>query len=157
MIDFTSLDTQRTRRGSPIDVFAAVSSAEPRALSALDMPAVRDPFPVLSVSGDWFAWSQVNGQYSYCDSSDNYPISDMRWAIASTGSAHHYWHIGSNGYGTFLRVETGFKLLYIARPKSGSFEDFATVSIFTEKYVMYEANDDLWDTEVVVLEPGDVL
>ncbi|KAG6894145.1 hypothetical protein C0995_014928, partial [Termitomyces sp. Mi166 len=81
----------------------------------------------------------------------------MRWALASTGSAHHYWHIDANGFGTFVRVESGLKLWYLAHPKSGSFEDFATVEIFTDGYTLHKSNKSLWDVELVVLEPRDIL
>ncbi|KAG6873008.1 hypothetical protein C0995_003969 [Termitomyces sp. Mi166 len=143
-------DTIRTRKGSLVDLFAAASSTLSKALSALNLPAKHDPFPELPISGEWFAWDEVTGQSSYCDSSELYPLRDMRWALASTGSAHHYWHIDANGFGTFVRVETGLKLWFLARPKSGSFEDFATVEIFTDKFLLYESNSDLWDVELVV-------
>lgn len=134
-----------------------MSATSPKALSALNLPGTRDPFPVLPFSSEWFAWTEVNGCSSYCSYSDQYPLSDMRWALASTGSAHHYWHIDSNGFGTFIKVETGIKLWLIARPKSQNFEEFATVDIFTSRYVLHESNYDIWDVELIVLEPGDVL
>ncbi|KAG6892285.1 hypothetical protein C0995_004530, partial [Termitomyces sp. Mi166 len=157
MLDFMVLDTQRTHKDSLMDLFDAASAKPPRALSALNLPASCDPFPELPISGEWFTWNEVNGHLSYCSLSELYPLHDMHWALASTGSAHHYWHIDVNGFGTFVRVESGLKLWYLARPKSGSFEDFATVEISTDGYTLQESNESLWDVELVVLKPRDIL
>ncbi|KAG6879470.1 hypothetical protein C0992_002356 [Termitomyces sp. T32_za158] len=154
--DFAFFSENRTRRGSPVDLFRALDVVPPRSISALNLPASDDEFPKLPFASEKFAWSEVRGR-SYCDANEQYPVSDMRWALASTGSSHHYWHIDSNGLGTFVKVETGTKFWYIARPKSGDFTEFRDFSIYANDFDFTNANYDRWDVELIVFGPGSTL
>ncbi|KAG6875104.1 hypothetical protein C0993_010851 [Termitomyces sp. T159_Od127] len=81
----------------------------------------------------------------------------MRWGLASTGSTHHYWHIDANGFGTFVHVETGVKLWFIATPKNGNYADFATWELYVNDFALRKPNEDKWNMELIVLEPGSML
>ncbi|KAF8059874.1 hypothetical protein FPV67DRAFT_1425004, partial [Lyophyllum atratum] len=87
---------------------------------------------------------------------DLYPIPHLRWGIASTGSAFHYWHYDANGFMTFVKLKCGRKLWYIAVPKDGDFTIFMKPDVMT-KFELDEANHDLWDVYVMVLHPGTTL
>ncbi|KAF8069143.1 hypothetical protein FPV67DRAFT_1401550, partial [Lyophyllum atratum] len=89
-------------------------------------------------------------------STDLYPVPDMRWAIASTGSAYHFWHYDADGLMTFIKVLTGIKFWYIAVPKNGDFSIFMQPDIMT-KMELDESNRELWDVYVLVLHPGTTL
>ncbi|KAG6843945.1 hypothetical protein H0H87_011481 [Tephrocybe sp. NHM501043] len=153
--DFTVEKGPRTRRGTIMDLLSAATLDSPKAVSALHMPAPYDLYPRLPFSSDWFVWVKVQGK-AYCRASELYPVPDMRWAIASTGSAHHFWHVDANRLGTFLRVETGVKLWFIAVPKHGDFRLFMRPDVMTS-FELDESNEDLWDVYVIVLSAGDFL
>ncbi|KAG6895341.1 hypothetical protein C0995_012819 [Termitomyces sp. Mi166 len=110
----------RTQRGRPIDLLHSLSERQPTALSALDLPASQDSFVGLPFASDVKAWRRAQG-HAFCKSDAHYPVSHMRWGLAATYASHHYWHMDSDGLGTFVKVETGIKIWYIATPKSGNF------------------------------------
>ncbi|KAG6904847.1 hypothetical protein DXG01_006753 [Tephrocybe rancida] len=151
--DFTIKSGARTRKGTIMDLLAASAMNPPVALSALHIPSAYDMFPKLRFASDWFAWVKVQGK-AYCRATEFYPVPEMHWAIVSTGSAHHYWHYDANGLGTFLRVDTGVKLWFIAVPKNGDFRTFMRPDVMTS-FELDESNIDLWDVHVNVLFAGD--
>ncbi|KAG6915055.1 hypothetical protein DXG01_013684 [Tephrocybe rancida] len=151
--DFTIKSGARTRKGTIMDLLAVSAMNPPVALSALHIPSAYDMFPKLRFASDWFAWVKVQGK-AYCHVTEFYPVPEMRWAIASTGSAHHYWHYDANGLGMFLRVDTGIKLWFIAVPKNGDFRMFMQPDVMTS-FELNESNIDLWDVRVNVLFAGD--
>ncbi|KAG6883923.1 hypothetical protein C0993_002815 [Termitomyces sp. T159_Od127] len=128
----------------------------PRSINALNLPASYNEFPRFPLSSDKFAWGEVRGR-SYCDWAEQYPVSDMRWGLACTGSSHHYWHLDANGLATFVRVETGIKFWYIAIPKSGEFSEFGDFEIFENDFDLSSVNSDRWDIEIIVFGPGSTL
>ncbi|KAG6825256.1 hypothetical protein H0H92_004277, partial [Tricholoma furcatifolium] len=146
--DFTFSDVERPRRGRPQHLL----DHQDRMLSALNLPAVVDEFERFPVFSDQKAWLHAAGR-PYCSEKEPYPVPDMRWYLASTGSFHE-WHVDSNGLATFVFPMSGIKLWYIGTPKSRSFSDFRRVELFTNGYENYLPNSDLWDVEVVVLSPG---
>ncbi|KAG6913904.1 hypothetical protein DXG01_003619 [Tephrocybe rancida] len=153
--DFTVTEGVRTRKGTIMDLLAASAMKPPVAISALHIPSAYDMFTKLRFASDWFVWLKVQGK-AYCRATELYPVPEMRWAIASTGSAHHFWHFDANGLGTFLRVETGVKLWFIAVPKNGDFQMFMRPDVMTS-FELDESNEDLWDVHVAALFSGDFL
>ncbi|GLB45307.1 hypothetical protein LshimejAT787_2100670 [Lyophyllum shimeji] len=153
--DFSIVNGPRTRKGTVLDLLKASRLPNPPALSALHLPSAYDMYPNLPFSSDWAVWRQVQGE-AYCRYTELYPVPHMRWAIASTGSANHFWHFDANGLLTFLRVETGIKFWYIAVPKDGDFRVFMQPEVMT-KFELDESNEDLWDVYVIVLHPGTLL
>ncbi|KAF8060758.1 hypothetical protein FPV67DRAFT_1673601 [Lyophyllum atratum] len=153
--DFSVPDGPTYRKGSVLDLLEASRLPNPPALSALHLPSAYDMYPNLPFSSDWAVWQQVQGE-AYCRFTDLYPIPHLRWGIASTGSAYHYWHYDANGLMTFIKLKCGRKLWYIAVPKDGDFTIFMQPDIMT-KFELNESNQDLWDVYVVVLHPGTTL
>ncbi|KAG6810630.1 hypothetical protein H0H92_011064 [Tricholoma furcatifolium] len=146
--DFMFSGTERPRSGRPQHLL----DHQDRMLSALNLPAVVDEFERFPVFSDQKAWLHAAG-HSYCSEKEPYPVPDMRWYLASTGSFHE-WHVDANGLATFVFPMSGPKLWYIGTPKSRNFSDFRRVDLFTNGYDNYSANLDLWDVEVMVLTPG---
>ncbi|KAF8067962.1 hypothetical protein FPV67DRAFT_1449541 [Lyophyllum atratum] len=153
--DFSVPDGPTYRKGTVLDLLEASRLPNPPALSALNLPSAYDLYPKLPFSSDWAVWQQVQGE-AYCRSTDLYPIPDLRWSIASTGSAYHFWHVDANGLVTFVKLECGKKLWYIAVPKDGDFTTFMQPDLLT-KIELDESNQDLWDVYVIVLHPGTTL
>ena len=143
-------------RGRPINLCHSLALTRPKALSALHLPSASETFPFPPFSSDKVAWKEVQG-WAYCQSWESYPVSDMRWALAATGSTHHYWHVDSNGLGTFLRVEAGVKLWFIATPLTGNFDNFLSIDLFMSGFDLDKTNEELWNVEVVVLKAGSFL
>ncbi|KAG6849652.1 hypothetical protein H0H93_006573, partial [Arthromyces matolae] len=146
----------KLRKGTVNDMFASMESEFPRALNALYFPAFRDEFPVPAYASDYAAWIQSRGR-AYCDSNVPYPLGDMRWYIASTGGTLHYWHTDANGYGTFIFVIAGVKLWFIAIPKDGNFDSFASAGLYTKDFDIHNPHSDRWTIKLIVLGPGDML
>ncbi|KAG6914699.1 hypothetical protein DXG01_015857 [Tephrocybe rancida] len=145
----------RTCKGTARDLLEATKLNPPRAVSALHLLLPYDFFPCLPFATDWALWMQVQGK-AYCRSWDLYPVPEMRWAIASTACAHHFWHFDANGLGTFLKVETGYKFWYIAIPRNGDFTEFMKPEIML-KLELDKTNEALFDVYLLVLPPGSML
>ena len=154
--EFTILGPEKLRTGTLLDLFDAMRADPPKALNCLYLPDSHNAFPNLPYSTDTVAWRRTR-RHTYCGDDRLFPVPDMRWALASTGATTHYWHVDSDGFGTFLQVVTGCKIWYVATPKSGSFDDFADVSLFTSEYDISAANDDRWNIARLVLVPGTTL
>jgi hypothetical protein len=92
------------------------------------------------------------------------PTADIRWGIAATTGAVHWWHIDSDGFGTYIDVQTGMKWWIVAKPKErisfqGSyqydFSEFGSINLFTQSgYELEKPNTFMWDLEAVALTPG---
>ncbi|KAG6882918.1 hypothetical protein C0993_008660 [Termitomyces sp. T159_Od127] len=154
--DFTIDSKKRTRRGRPIDSCWSLASTSLKALSTPHLPNASETFLFPPFSSDKVAWKEVQGR-AYCRSWESYPISDMRWELAATGSTHRYWHINCNGLGTFLRVEAGVKLWFIATPLKGNFDEFSSIDLFTPGFDLDKTNEELWNVEAVLLKAGSFL
>ncbi|KAG6915603.1 hypothetical protein DXG01_010806 [Tephrocybe rancida] len=142
----------RTRKGTPLDLLHTLEQKYPKALSGLSFPLIRDPFPPQKFSSDDYAWSSAQGS-SFCKSRKPYPVTEMRWGLASTGGTYHHFHIDADGYGTFMVVDHGYKLWFLASPKSRDFGEFASIDLYTGSYKKDDPNCDLWDVELLVLGP----
>ncbi|KAG6859837.1 hypothetical protein C0995_003162 [Termitomyces sp. Mi166 len=128
-------------------------SSWPKSVNALDIPLLEDPFPPQPFSSDRSACNTMKYLHGF-DKSANIPLSDTQWALVSTGDTLHPFHIDANGYGTVIQVDTGTKLWFVAESKNGrSLEDFAFKDLF-HLFDPDSLNDDLWDLELIVLEPG---
>ena len=88
----------------------------------------------------------------------------MRWGIAATAGAVHWWHINSDGFGTYIDVKTGMKWWIVVKPKKCisfrgfyqyDFSEFGSIDLFTRAdYEVEEPNTPMWDLEAVMLTPG---
>ncbi|KAF8873088.1 hypothetical protein BD779DRAFT_1679429 [Infundibulicybe gibba] len=92
-----------------------------------------------------------------CGANKPLPAEDIRWGLAATSGASHWFHIDSDGFGTYIDVQTGGKLWIIARPKidGGSRADFARVDILLPpNFDISDPCTAQWDLEAVFLTPG---
>ncbi|KAG6905081.1 hypothetical protein DXG01_005226 [Tephrocybe rancida] len=147
-------ETLRQKKGYPLDlVFASQSNPPTKSLNCLDFPLGKDFFdPVPPFASEDIAWYEVAG-LPFCRPSDHFPTEDVRWGIAGTKGAFHKFHVDTDGYMTFIQVETGYKLWFIVTPKPGrSFEDFADINLHLRLYDNHHKIDtEKYDIEVVVL------
>jgi hypothetical protein len=112
-------------------------------------------------SSDSTAWRATKGRGGSTDG-DFPPLADIRWGLAATKGAIHWWHIDSDGFATFIDVITGYKWWIVARERdsyvaSGQKDAtprFGNVNLFLDSYQLEEPNDDLWNIEAILLEPG---
>jgi hypothetical protein len=116
------------------------------------MPPGLRPEQHFPFSSDFFAWLRTLGN-PFCYGP--YPVSDVRWGLVAFNGALHYFHVDSDGFGTWVEVKYGLKLWVIARPKSGGAPSFTEIDAFLSSIgVGRSPNCELWDLECVVLEPG---
>lgn len=91
---------------------------------------------------------------------DQYPIRDMRWGLAATKDASHRWHFDSDGFATWINVQSGAKLWVIATPPGPGCtpsEWFGDITQFLEGWSPDDPSLERWSMEAVVLQPGDTL
>ncbi|EAU90829.2 hypothetical protein CC1G_12957 [Coprinopsis cinerea okayama7 len=87
---------------------------------------------------------------------DELPVKDIRFGLAATEGAHHYWHIDNRGECTYVSVLAGQKLWAVARPLDGNW--WASLDAFTgEDFRVTELDCSKWETEMVRLDPGDTV
>ncbi|KAG6867562.1 hypothetical protein C0993_001117 [Termitomyces sp. T159_Od127] len=146
----------RVKRGIPLDLLRTLDQQHPKALSGLSFPLCRNPFPPQKFSSDAWAWIEAQGK-GFCKSRKPYPVPEMRWGLASTAGTYHYFHLDANGYGTFMTMDHGCKLWFFASPKNISGLAFDSIDLYTVGFKASESNLDLWDVELVVLQPGSKL
>ena len=85
------------------------------------------------------------------------PLAYFWWGLAATTSALSWWHIDSEGFGTYIDTKAGLKWWIVAwrKGKEHEFESFSEADIFFNRgYELDEPNLDKWDMEAVVLHPG---
>jgi hypothetical protein len=127
-----------------------------KVLNALHFPMPEQGLGTLPFSTDSAAWNGTKGAAD-CRGDKAPPLGDIRWGIAATTGAIHWWHIDSDGFGTYLDVKAGLKLWVVATRKDRSFHSFGEISTYLQEEHRYEAegpNLDRWDLEAVVLQPG---
>ncbi|KAG6914910.1 hypothetical protein DXG01_014487 [Tephrocybe rancida] len=147
-----NLESAITLHGTPLDLLHTLEQQYPKALSGLSFPLICDPFPPQKFSSNDYAWSGAQGS-SFCKSRKPYPITEMRWGLALMGGTYHHFHIDVDGYGTFMVVEHGYKLWFLASLKSMDFHDFASIDLYTGSYEKDDLNSGLWDVELLILGP----
>lgn len=85
-----------------------------------------------------------------------YPAHVMRWGLAATKNAHHFWHIDSDGFGSYMFLECGLKVFFFGKPKdfgsNYSYASFQDGILFTTTFQPDVVNSNLWDFEYVVLD-----
>jgi hypothetical protein len=105
-----------------------------------------------SFSSEYYAWLLTLGN-TFCFG--DYPTSHMRWGLVAFNGALHYFHIDSDGLGTWVEVKCGLKLWVIARPKDDKVPSFSDIDAFLKNIGEGTCpNSDSWIVEAVVLEPG---
>jgi hypothetical protein len=140
------------RQGTLSQMLECARMENGKCLDALCIPGVTGTLST-PFSSDWYAWRQTEG-LPFCNEESQYPISDMRWACASTKGALHFWHLENDGLGKYTDILTGMKLWIIARPR-GMGKRFATTTMYVDGFDPGCPNCHLWDLEAIVLRAGD--
>ena len=121
-------------------------------LNALHFPMPEEGLGHHLFSTDSVAWRATKGRRESADG-ELPPLADIRWGLAATTGAVHWWHIDSDGFGTYLDVITGHKWWIIAKQKDKA-PTFGSTTLFLGEYQLEEPNTDLWDIEAILLQPG---
>ena len=139
----------RCRIGTVADILEASRSQDSKILNGLSF---KDPLAAIersSFSSDAHALASVCYQEGW--TKRGVQRDHLRWSLAATKHAFHWWHIDSDGYGTFVKVVTGSKVWMVGRPKDDlNFEIFNTTSSFAD-------NLSHFDVEAILLQPGSQL
>ncbi|RXW12837.1 hypothetical protein EST38_g13015 [Candolleomyces aberdarensis] len=122
-----------------------------KSLNALYLP---NPHALLEESPyatDGYAVRRIAVQDKHCIR--KLPTEDIRWSLAATKGAHHYFHIDSRGDGTFNDVVKGQKLWVLAQPKLKKRQ--TSTKLWTKENLDVTSLDlSQWDVEAVLLTEG---
>ena len=106
-------------------------------------------------STDSTAWKCTKGAANF-EQEKAPPLADFRWGLAATAGALSWWHLYSNGFGTYVDTKAGLKWWIVAQRKGDghSFETISAVDTFCDiRYEVEEPNEEIWDLEAVILPP----
>ncbi|KAF8881089.1 hypothetical protein BD779DRAFT_1675586 [Infundibulicybe gibba] len=148
----------RNVEGTLLQVFESVSKLgdKGKILNVLDCPmGLGANLQCNSFTSDlWARWATT--KLHDCGARLPLPADDIRWGLAATSGATHWFHIDSDGFGTFIDVQTGGKLWIVARPKPNkSNADFARIDLLnSSNFDISKPNRDQWDLEAVFLQRG---
>jgi hypothetical protein len=149
--------SKRHKNGTLADLLQIVELNDGKVLNGLDFPRPNAPPPPQSIASDLIAWDATL-DLPWCKRAESYPSSSVRWGLAGTAGAHHFWHIDCDGFGTYIDVQVGKKWWVVAKPKDGeSFDAFASINTFLGAYDLEEPGLDRWTLEGILLGPGDRL
>ncbi|SJL06229.1 uncharacterized protein ARMOST_09565 [Armillaria ostoyae] len=128
-----------------------------RILNAIALPMPHTTYAVpgyQDVASHAWAWIQTKDLPEELVSSD-YPASTLSWGLVSHAGMTSFPHIDANGAGTAVHVLGGRKHWFVMRRKDRDGGRDVTMYDLVEHYRASQALDpDVWDVEVVVLEPG---
>ncbi|KAJ2930855.1 hypothetical protein H1R20_g6240, partial [Candolleomyces eurysporus] len=144
----------RVRRGTPKDLLncSAAPSEMKKSLNALSFPNPLAGIHPSAYATDVRAFFRT-GKDEHCVRT--LPTEDIRFGLAATEGAHHYWHIDSRGEGTFVRVATGKKIWTLAAPIDPS--DVSSTTIWSVDLDVRMLDWSKWRAEMILLNAGDTL
>lgn len=128
-------------------------------LNALDFPLGQANLSPMKFTSESYAW-QATKSAAYCKTDRPFPGDSVRWGMAATSGALSWFHIDSDGFGTFVDVQAGSKYWIVGRPKCVSNEAaidhgaFSDINMYLKPYDFSSPPTDMWDFEAVYLEPG---
>ncbi|KAK2459345.1 hypothetical protein APHAL10511_008638 [Amanita phalloides] len=145
----------RVKTGTLRSMFLHAKHPQGRILNGLEFPYPSGcKEPDLQLSSDTVAWVHTM-QRPLCKRESEKPMNDIRWGLAATAGAITNWHIDSNGFGTYVDVQTGKKWWVIAREKKRGLA-FANRRMYAH-FDPQDVNLNLWEVHAVMLSPGDRL
>lgn len=139
------------------DLLKSHRSPSGKILNALDfpMPTRGDYRPLESLATDILAFNQTLDD-PHCKRTKEFPAADWYWALVALLHAFHYVHIDADGLATFIAPQTGLKFWMVGRSKPG--KSFSATDIYVGgKYAIDQINEEIYDTEGVLLRVGDVM
>lgn len=146
----------RVRLGTLRDLLVCSSKGpDGKIVNALDFPMAEQALGSYPFSTDSAAWNGTKGAAD-CKRNKVPPLDSIRWGIAATAGALHWWHVDCDGFGTYVDTKTGLKWWIVARRKGTEhgFKSFGEVNTFLDTYQPDEPNEGAWDLEAVILHPG---
>jgi hypothetical protein len=94
--------------------------------------------------------------YLFCKRTKAFPAADMYWGLLALLSAIHPVHIDTDGLATFIAPQTGCKFWIFGQIKPSM--SFSATNIYVgSTYAINKINDDLYDTEGILLRVKVVL
>ena len=132
------------------------SHRDGKILNALNFPMPEQGLNSFSFSTDAAAWNGTKGTAD-CGDDKALPLANIRWGIAATTGALHWWHLDCEGFGTYVDTRAGLKWWIVGRRKGTehNFESFGEIdTFFSKRYDMEQPNLDLWDLEAMILPPN---
>ncbi|KAJ2931477.1 hypothetical protein H1R20_g5539, partial [Candolleomyces eurysporus] len=140
---------RRITIGTPEDLYRNSTSdhALKKSLNALNFPNPNAGIEVTPFSSEARAYLQTTAE-PYC-AALSMPIADIRWSLCATEGAHHYWHIDSNGFGTFIALACGVKVWAVAREMKPY--DFASMNFWANPGLDVTETRNIHFTEAIVL------
>ena len=121
-------------------------------LNALQFPMPEEGLGHHRFSTDSIAWRATKGRRGSSDG-ESPPLADIRWGLAATKGAVHWWHVDSDGFCTFIDVIAGYKWWIVAKEKDSG-QSFGHTALFSGDYQLEEPNNKLWSVEAILLEAG---
>lgn len=126
-------------------------------LNALQFPLGETDLSPMAFTTETHAWKATKDT-AFCKPDQLFPGDDLRWGLAATSGALHWYHIDSDGFGTFVDVKTGSKYWIFGRPKGSRDVDcckpFSSISMFLGSYDVDTPCTDQWDLEAILLTSG---
>lgn len=144
--------------GTVVQIFNEHSRAEDgKILNLLDLPAndAVKPHPLFTEVEAF-----RNTRKDPIASGQDHPTRDTRFVLVATKDATHGLHHDSDGFCTYVRVETGIKLWIIAVPLEPSLRPlryFGDLIHFIREWSQADPNRKRYRFEAVALCPGDTL
>jgi hypothetical protein len=149
--------SRRLKYGTLRQMLDSSRSANGRILNALNFPlAACDRTPDGGIASDLAAWTLTENT-AWCNGFCSlFPTRDVRWGLAANAGAIHWFHIDSDGFGTYVDVvsKNGKKLWLVARPVDNPAAFFRTNLFSLEDYTMEGPNEHKFIIEAILLAPG---
>lgn len=149
--------SKRLKYGTLRQMLDSSRSANGHILNALNFPlATCDRAPDGGIASDLAAWTLTENT-AWCNGFCSlFPMRDVRWGLAANTGAVHWFHIDSDGFGTYVDVvsKNGKKLWLVARPVEDPAAFFYTDIFSIENYTMEGPNEHLFIIEAILLAPG---
>lgn len=138
--------------GTLADLYHCATTPGAKIVNALDFhpDLAVDPAPQLATDLEAFRRTR---NMPFCVG--NYPRHPMRWALAATKDARHFWHIDSDGFATYIMAQCGKKIVFVGKPRDWdmerSFAAFGDQDLFHE-FDTGNLNSEKWDVEYIILD-----
>jgi len=120
--------SQRVVHGTIRQLLDASRDPHGKVLNALSIPFFTTRHEDLDFAADQAAWKSTMGTAG-CDTLELPPTTHIRWGLAGLKGAISFWHLDSDGLGTFIDVRAGEKLWFRAVEEV---DNFSSVGFFMD-------------------------
>jgi hypothetical protein len=112
--------------------------------------------PPPSLATDQVAWKYTL-ELPYCKRRVPFPGMHTHWQSAATRNAFSPWITPSEGFCTFINAVLGHQWVVIGKAKEGSKSLLGSTSHRLPDFNPFGVNNDLWNIDAVLLQPGSQL